>query len=191
MPRLLSSMSSCLDISQSRKFARYFEVDARIIPVCKESNYCLDVTKIRENLDENTIGIYHYVQLLMLGIFVILGSTYTGHYEPVEEVAKLLDEYEKETSIDIPIHVDGASGALFCPFATPSVKFDFQIPRVKSINAYGNWRVSANDSSGHKYGLVYPGVGWVVWRDEKELPEYLKFELHYLGGNTMEDGSNF
>ena len=74
--------------------------------------------------------------MLILGIFVILGSTYTGHYEPVDEVAKLLDEYEKETGIDVPIHVDGASGALFCPFATPSVKFGFQIPRVKSINAY-------------------------------------------------------
>jgi len=108
-----------------RKFARYFEVDARIIPVRKESNYCLDLEKIEESLDENTIG-----------IFVILGSTYTGHYEPVEEVAKLLDEYEKKTGLDIPIHVDGASGALFCPFATPSVKFGFQIPRVKSINAY-------------------------------------------------------
>jgi glutamate decarboxylase len=74
--------------------------------------------------------------LLIIGIFVILGSTYTGHYEPVEEVAKLLDEYEKETGIDVPIHVDGASGALFCPFATPSVKFGFEIPRVKSINTY-------------------------------------------------------
>lgn len=66
---------------------------------------------------------------------MILGSTYTGHYEPVEKVAELLDEYEKETGIDVPIHVDGASGGLFCPFATPSVKFGFQIPRVKSINA--------------------------------------------------------
>lgn len=112
-------------VSYNRKFARYFEVDARIIPVKKESEYCLDISKIRENLDENTIG-----------IFVILGSTYTGHYESVEAVSKLLDEYEKETGFDVPIHVDGASGALFCPFATPSVKFGFEIPRVKSINAY-------------------------------------------------------
>lgn len=82
------------------------------------------------------LSVYFSYSILMAGIFVILGSTYTGHYEPVEEVAKLLDEYEKETGIDIPIHVDGASGALFCPFATPSVKFGFQIPRVKSINAY-------------------------------------------------------
>ena len=74
--------------------------------------------------------------MFIAGIFVILGSTYTGHYESVEEVAKLLDEYEKETGIDVPIHVDGASGALFCPFVTPSVKFGFQISRVKSINVY-------------------------------------------------------
>jgi glutamate decarboxylase len=107
------------------KFARYFEVEARIIPVSKESKYCLDVTKIRDYADENTIG-----------IFVILGSTYTGHYEPVARVAEILDDLEKETGLDIPIHVDGASGAFFCPFATPSVKFGFEIPRVKSINAY-------------------------------------------------------
>ena len=109
--------------SDRRKFARYFDVEARIIPVSKESNYCLDVSKIRENLDENTIGIY-----------VILGSTYTGHYEPVAEVADILDKYQEETGLDIPIHVDGASGAMFCPFVTPKVKFGFEIPRVKSIN---------------------------------------------------------
>jgi len=100
-------------------------VEARIIPVSKESNYCLDVTKIRDYLDENTIG-----------IFVILGSTYTGHYEPVAEVAELLDKYQEETGLDIPIHVDAASGGMFCPFATPSIKFGFEIPRVKSINTY-------------------------------------------------------
>jgi glutamate decarboxylase len=113
------------------KFARYFDVEARIIPVSTESKYCLDLTKIKEYLDENTIG-----------IFVILGSTYTGHYEPVEKVAELLDEYEKETGLDIPIHVDGASGAFFCPFTTPSVKWDFRIPRVKSINSYVSPNVS-------------------------------------------------
>jgi len=72
--------------------------------------------------------------LLIVGVFVILGSTYTGHYEPVEEVANLLEKYQAETGIDIPIHVDGASGAMFCPFVTPSLKFGFDIPRVKSIN---------------------------------------------------------
>jgi glutamate decarboxylase len=95
--------------------------------------------------------------------------------------------------IDVPIHVDGASGALFCPFATPSVKFGFQIPRVKSINVYFPFAdVSDVWRSGHKYGLVYPGVGWVVWRNEKELPDHLKFELDVLGGNFfVEFASHF
>jgi glutamate decarboxylase len=119
----------------NRKFARYFEVEARIIPVSKESKYCLDVTKIKENCDENTIGMIPFVPTNP-GIFVILGSTYTGHYEPIAEVAKLLDELEAETGIDVPIHVDGASGAMFCPFATPSVQFGFEIQRVRSINRY-------------------------------------------------------
>lgn len=87
------------------KFARYFEVEGRILPVSAKSDYRLDPELVKENIDENTIG-----------IFVILGSTYTGHYEPVEEIHKVLDEYEKKTGIDIPIHVDGASGAFIAPF---------------------------------------------------------------------------
>lgn len=117
------------------KFARYFEVENRLIPVCAESRHCLDVSKIKENLDENTIG-----------VFVILGSTYTGHYEPVQEVSDLLDEYEKETGLDIPIHVDGASGAMVAPFVHPSTKWDFELPRVKSINSFSfkdmDWRAT-------------------------------------------------
>lgn len=87
------------------KFARYWEVDARILPVSAESHYRLDPELVRQNIDENTIG-----------VFVILGSTYTGHYEPVEEISNILDEYEAKTGIDIPIHVDGASGAFVAPF---------------------------------------------------------------------------
>lgn len=132
MPRSHSSRIP-ICIADLRKFARYFDVEPRIIPVCKESNYCLDLSKIRENLDENTIGRSHCCSLTP-GIFVILGSTYTGHYEPVQKVADLLDQYQVETGIDIPIHVDGASGAMVCPFATPSLKFGFDVPRVKSIN---------------------------------------------------------
>ncbi|KAI8053728.1 glutamate decarboxylase [Syncephalis plumigaleata] len=142
------------------KFARYFDVEPRRVPVSKESNYCLDTRKAVEMVDENTIG-----------IFAILGSTYTGHYEPVEELAKLLDEYEERTGHSIPIHVDGASGAFVAPFATPELRWNFEIPRVVSIN-----------TSGHKYGLVYPGIGWVLWRNQELLPKDLVFELHYLGG---------
>ena len=154
------------------KFARYFEVEARILPVSVESKYRLDPKLVRENVDENTIG-----------IFVILGSTYTGHYEPVWDISDILDEYEKETGIDIPIHVDAASGGFVAPFTYARAnghKWDFQLPRVKSINA-----------SGHKYGLVTPGVGWIVWRDESYLPKHLIFELHYLGGTEESYTLNF
>eukprot|EP01117_Protostelium_nocturnum_P004372 TRINITY_DN1583_c0_g1_i1.p1 TRINITY_DN1583_c0_g1~~TRINITY_DN1583_c0_g1_i1.p1 ORF type:complete len:551 (-),score=192.84 TRINITY_DN1583_c0_g1_i1:52-1704(-) len=151
------------------KFARYFEVEARILPVSKESNYCLDPKLIRSNVDENTIG-----------IFIILGSTYTGHFEPVAEIAQILDEYEKETGLDIPIHVDGASGAMIAPFVYPDLKWSFEIPRVKSIN-----------TSGHKYGLTYVGLGWIIWRGQEYLPKHLVFELHYLGGTEESYTLNF
>ncbi|KAI0467477.1 glutamate decarboxylase [Xylaria cf. heliscus] len=154
------------------KFARYFEVEARILPVSKESNYRLDPKLVKENIDENTIG-----------VFVILGSTYTGHYEPVEEVSKILDEYQEQTGVDIPIHVDAASGGFVAPFTHAGAggsKWNFELPRVKSIN-----------TSGHKYGLVYAGVGWIIWRDESYLPEHLIFELHYLGGTERSFGLNF
>ncbi|KLU83134.1 glutamate decarboxylase [Magnaporthiopsis poae ATCC 64411] len=154
------------------KFARYFDVEARILPVSAKSHYRLDPGLVRENIDENTIG-----------VFVILGSTYTGHYEPVEEVSNVLDKYQAETGIDIPIHVDGASGAFIAPFTHAGAggpKWDFRLPRVKSINA-----------SGHKYGLVTAGVGWIVWRDESYLPQHLIFELHYLGGTEQSFTLNF
>ncbi|KAK4229940.1 glutamate decarboxylase [Podospora fimiseda] len=155
------------------KFARYFEVEARILPVSKESKYRLDVEKVRENVDENTIG-----------VFVILGSTYTGHYEPVEEVARVLDEVEREKGWDVPIHVDAASGGFVAPFTHAGVgkglKWNFELARVKSINA-----------SGHKYGLVTAGVGWIVFRDESMLPKDLIFELHYLGGTEQSFTLNF
>ena len=117
------------------KFARYFEVEARILPVSAKSNYRLDPELVKENIDENTIG-----------IFVILGSTYTGHYEPVEGISKILDDYEAKTGVDIPIHVDAASGGFIAPFTYAKAggpQWDFSLPRVKSIN-----------TSGHKFGLV-------------------------------------
>jgi glutamate decarboxylase len=154
------------------KFARYFEVEARILPVSATSNYRLDPELVKKNIDENTIG-----------IFVILGSTYTGHYEPVEEISKILDEYEAQTGVDIPIHVDAASGGFIAPFTHAKAggpKWNFELPRVKSIN-----------TSGHKFGLVYAGVGWIIWRDESFLPKYLVFELHYLGGTEESYTLNF
>lgn len=118
-----------------------------------------------------------------IGVFVILGSTYTGHYEPVEEISRILDEFEAETGVDIPIHVDAASGGFIAPFTYAHAggpKWNFELPRVKSINA-----------SGHKFGLVYAGVGWIIWRDESMLPKHLIFELHYLGGTEESYTLNF
>jgi glutamate decarboxylase len=154
------------------KFARYFEVEARILPVSENSQFRLDPELVKKNIDENTIG-----------VFVILGSTYTGHYEPVEEISKILDEFEAKTGNDIPIHVDAASGGFVAPFTyakAGGTKWNFELPRVKSIN-----------TSGHKFGLVYAGVGWIIWRDESFLPKHLIFELHYLGGTEESYTLNF
>lgn len=151
------------------KFARYFDVEPRIIPVCKESRYCLDISRVKAELDENTIG-----------IFVILGSTYTGHYENVKGVSDILDQFERETGYDVPIHVDGASGAMVAPFVHPNHVWDFRLPRVKSIN-----------TSGHKFGLATAGLGWIIWRDVKYLPKNLVFVLKYLGGDEESYTLNF
>ncbi|GAK67430.1 glutamate decarboxylase [Moesziomyces antarcticus] len=151
------------------KFARYFDVEERLVPVSHESRYCLDINKAIDMVDENTIC-----------VVVILGSTYTGHYEDVEGMSKLLDAYQARTGIDIPIHVDGASGAMVAPFATPDLKWSFELPRVKSIN-----------TSGHKFGMVYPGLGWVLFRSNDLVPKELVFELHYLGSVEYSFGLNF
>ncbi|EJF65670.1 glutamate decarboxylase [Dichomitus squalens LYAD-421 SS1] len=151
------------------KFARYFDVEMRLVPISEESHYRLDPKRAMQYVDENTIGVY-----------VILGSTYTGHYEPVKEMADLLDEYEARTGNSVPIHVDAASGGFIAPFATPKLEWDFKIPRVVSIN-----------TSGHKFGLSYVGVGWVVWRSKQFLPKDLIFELHYLGSVEYSFSLNF
>lgn len=151
------------------KFARYFDVEERLVPVSHESRYCLDINKAINMVDENTIC-----------VVVILGSTYTGHYEDVSGMSKLLDEYEAKTGLDIPIHVDGASGAMVAPFAHPDLKWSFELPRVKSIN-----------TSGHKFGMVYPGLGWVLFRSSDMVPKELVFELHYLGSVEYSFGLNF
>ncbi|KAI9251417.1 pyridoxal phosphate-dependent transferase [Phascolomyces articulosus] len=151
------------------KFARYFDVEARMIPVSEDSQHCLDIHKAIEACDENTIG-----------MFVIMGSTYTGHFEDVKGMSKLLDDLQERTGIDIPIHVDGASGGFIAPFAFPELEWDFRLPRVVSIN-----------TSGHKFGLSYAGIGWVLWRSEEVLPKELVFELHYLGGTEFTFNLNF
>jgi glutamate decarboxylase len=160
-------MASCCQVALE-KFARYFDVENRLIGV-SDKDFLIDINKIKENLDENTIG-----------IFVIVGSTFTGGFENVEYIAQLLDDYEKETGNFIPIHVDGASGGFIAPIIYPSLKWDFRIPRVMSISA-----------SGHKFGLVTAGLGWVIFRDETWLPKELKFQLQYLGGLEESFSLNF
>lgn len=151
------------------KFARYFDVECRMIPVSAESHYCLDIKKAAAACDENTIGVY-----------VILGSTYTGHFEDVEGMEKELDRIQEEKGWDIPIHIDAASGGFVAPFAFPKLKWDFLLPRVKSIN-----------TSGHKFGLAYAGIGWVLWKSEEYLPKELIFTLTYLGDEEQTYTLNF
>ncbi|KAG8709362.1 hypothetical protein FRC09_000714 [Ceratobasidium sp. 395] len=151
------------------KFARYFDVECRLVPVDESTNHVMSPERAMEYIDENTIG-----------VMVILGSTYTGAFEDVEGMAKLLDEYEAKTGYSVPIHVDAASGGFIAPFAYPKYKWAFDIPRVHSIN-----------TSGHKFGLVYAGLGWIIWRDDTELPKDLIFELHYLGSVEYSYTLNF
>lgn len=150
------------------KFCNYFEVEARYVPISEE-HLVLDGHDLASYVDENTIG-----------VVAIMGVTYTGAYEPVTKIAAALDEIQQQTGLDIPIHIDGASGASIAPFLQPDLEWDFRVPRVASINM-----------SGHKYGLVYPGIGWVVWRDEALLPESLVFRVSYLGGNMPTFALNF
>jgi glutamate decarboxylase len=119
--------------------------------------------------DENTIG-----------VVAIMGSTMDGSYEPVLEISQALDRVQAEQGYDVPIHVDGASGGFVAPFLQPELEWDFRVPRVASINA-----------SGHKYGLVYPGVGWVMWRTPDALPDDLVFRVNYLGGEMPTFALNF
>eukprot|EP00742_Colponemidia_sp_Colp-10_P011466 GILJ01012742.1.p1 GENE.GILJ01012742.1~~GILJ01012742.1.p1 ORF type:complete len:544 (-),score=73.36 GILJ01012742.1:93-1724(-) len=151
------------------KFCKYFDVEMRLIPVSKESNYALDVRKVPEYVDENTIGVVG-----------ILGSTYTGHFEPIQELSDVLDQIQREKGIDVPIHVDAASGGFVAPFVFPDYVWDFRLRRVKSINV-----------SGHKYGLVYPGIGWAIWRNKTDLPEEVIFHIDYLGGDEPTFTLNF
>ncbi|MGP6172508.1 glutamate decarboxylase [Microbacterium sp. A196] len=150
------------------KFCNYWDIEARYVPVTRE-HMVLDGFELEKYVDENTIG-----------VVAILGQTFTGAYEPVEAIAKKLDEIQANTGLDVKIHVDGASGAMVAPFCQPDLNWDFRIDRVNSIS-----------TSGHKYGLVYPGVGWVVWRNKAVMPESLIFHVSYLGGDMPTLALNF
>jgi glutamate decarboxylase len=160
-------MSSAVQVVWE-KFCNYWDVEARYVPVTLE-NPGLTAEALLPFVDENTIG-----------VVVILGVTYTGLYEPVKEIAEALDDLQSRTGLDVPIHVDGASGGMIAPFLQPDLEWDFRLERVRSIN-----------TSGHKYGLTYPGLGWVVWRTLADLPQELIFHVSYLGGDMPTLALNF
>ncbi|HUJ04727.1 MAG TPA: glutamate decarboxylase [Streptosporangiaceae bacterium] len=160
-------MSSAVQVCWE-KFANYWDVEARMVPVTEEHK-TLDGHDLESYVDENTIG-----------VVAILGVTYTGMYEPVHKIAAALDRIQEKTGLDVPIHVDGASGAFIAPFLQPELEWDFRLDRVHSIS-----------TSAHKYGLVYPGLGWVIWRSAEYLPSDLVFDVSYLGGSMPTFALNF
>ena len=150
------------------KFARYFDVELREIPMDPQ-RLIMTPEEVIKRCDENTIG-----------VVPTLGVTFTCQFEPVQQVAAALDKLQQDKGLDIPIHVDGASGGFLAPFVQPDLEWDFRLERVKSIN-----------TSGHKFGLAPLGVGWIIWRDSDELPSDLVFDVNYLGGNMPTFALNF
>ncbi len=150
------------------KFCRYWEVEPRYIPM-SEGTYVIQPEEVIQRIDENTIG-----------VIAILGTTFTGEFEPIEAIHDAVVDYNSAHGLNVPMHVDAASGGFVAPFIHPDLRWDFRLPNVVSINA-----------SGHKYGLVYPGVGWAIWRDRRHLPEELIFHVNYLGGDMATFTLNF
>ena len=160
-------MSSAVQVCWE-KFCNYWDVEMRLVPISAD-HPVLDGETALTAVDENTIG-----------VVVIMGVTYTGLYEPVKEICEALDHLAATGGPDVPVHVDGASGGMIAPFLQPELEWDFRLERVASIN-----------TSGHKYGLVYPGLGWAVWRDRDALPEDMIFRVSYLGGDMPTLALNF
>lgn len=160
-------MSSAVQVCWE-KFCNYWDVEPRYVPISAEHKV-LDGHDLDRYVDENTIG-----------VVAIMGVTYTGMYEPVRAISDALDGIQAATGLDVRIHVDGASGAMIAPFLQPELEWDFRVDRVLSVS-----------TSAHKYGLVPPGLGWVVWRSQHDLPEDLVFTVSYLGGEMPTFGLNF
>jgi glutamate decarboxylase len=150
------------------KMCRYFEIDMREADVSPDS-LVLTAERARPLIDENTIG-----------VSAILGSTFNGEYENVKEIHDMLVQLNEENDWQVPLHVDAASGGFIAPFLNPELEWDFRLPNVKSINV-----------SGHKFGLVYAGMGWALWREPSDLPEDLVFHVNYLGGDQQSFTLNF
>ena len=150
------------------KFCVYWDIEMRLVPL-DEEHMSLDVDKVLDYVDDYTIGVVG-----------ILGITYTGKYDDIKALDKKLEEYNKTAKLTVPMHIDAASGGMFAPFIEPELEWDFRLKNVVSIS-----------TSGHKYGLVYPGIGWVLWRDKEYLPQELVFDVSYLGGKIPTMAINF
>jgi glutamate decarboxylase len=150
------------------KFCRYFDVEPRIVPL-QENKIVIGPEDVEPHIDENTIG-----------VAAVLGTTFTGHADDIVGINKLLLQVKEEKGLDIPLHIDGASGAFVWPFVYPDSEWDFRLEQVASINA-----------SGHKFGLVYPGIGWLIFRDKESQPEELVFYEDYLGKRDATFTLNF
>lgn len=150
------------------KFALYFDVELKLIPL-KKDTYVISAEDVAEVVDENTIA-----------VGTVVCTTFTGQMDPVKEINDTLIKIKEEKGWDIPIHVDGASGGFIVPFLYPDIEWDFRLEQVRSINV-----------SGHKYGLVYPGIGWLIFKDKTDLPEELIFNINYLGGSMPNYSLNF
>ncbi len=150
------------------KFCRYWDVEPRYVPM-EEGRYVITAEEVMKRVDESTIG-----------VVPILGTTFTGEFEPIQEVHDAVVARNEEAGWDVAVHVDAASGGFVAPFLHPDLAWDFRLPQVKSINV-----------SGHKYGLTYPGVGFVIWRSADDLPEELVFHVNYLGGDMPTFTLNF
>jgi len=150
------------------KFAKYFDVELKLIPI-KDDLYTITAEDVAKEVDENTIA-----------VGAVIGTTFTGQMDPIKEINDVLMDIKKEKGWNIPIHVDGASGGFIAPFIHPDMEWDFRLEQIRSINV-----------SGHKYGLVYPGVGWVVFKDKSDVPEDLVFNINYLGGSMSNYSLNF
>lgn len=141
------------------KFGVYWDIELRTIPMTNIEELRLDPKEALKKCNEYTIG-----------IVAIMGITYTGLFDDVVALNEEVEQYNSTHKISLPIHVDAASGGLYLPFMNPNLKWDFRIKNVVSIN-----------TSGHKFGLVYPGVGWIIWRDKSFIDENLLFSVNYLG----------
>ena len=150
------------------KFCRYFDVEPRIVPL-QDGKYVIGPEDVQPHIDENTIG-----------VAAVLGTTFTGHADDIVGINKLLVDLKGDKGLDVPLHIDGASGGFVWPFLYPDSEWDFRLEQVRSINV-----------SGHKFGLVYPGVGWLVFREKSDLAEDLVFYENYLGKTDATFTLNF